>query len=249
MKKYFALTALSIALSGCGGSGGGGAGGGDAGGNQNAATNAAEGIWSGSFTDKEGNTTSLAFVVLETGEFWGAQVTEATQSGGVMHGKIQTGDGTFTSSMRMYFSNENTNPTPTPNGNFKSKSSFNFTGSEPLQTTYNDAYETQASLSSLAGIYNGFAMSKNRQGFDIDVNIDNKGNIIGGNVNLCGVTGQATPRKSGKNVFDVTLKAQGPECPSGTSSTAGIGILLGDELTLLTENPANNNVIGFSGNK
>jgi len=35
----------------------------------------------------------------------------------------------------------------------------------------------------------------------------------------------------------------------GISSTTGIGILLGNELTLMTENAANNDVIGFSGNK
>jgi hypothetical protein len=246
MKKHIALVALSITLLGCGGGGGGG---GDVGGNQSAATNAAEGIWSGSFTEKNGNTTSLAFVVLETGEFWGAQVTEATNSGGVMHGKIQTSDGTFTSSMRMYFSDKDTISTPTPNGNFKSKISFNFTGSEPLQTTYNNAYETKASLSSLVGTYNGNVMSKNNVELDVDVSIDAKGKISGGDASSCFVLGQATPRATGKNVFDVTLNAQGKDCPSGTNSTAGIGVLLGNELTLLTENAANNNVIGFSGNK
>ena len=243
MKKYIALSALAITLFGCGGGGGGSVT------EQSANTNATEGIWSGSTKDKAGHMTDVLFVALETGELWGVQVTAATRSGGVMHGKIQPNNGSFSSTMRMYFSDKESITTWTTSGNYTSKATLNFTGDAPLQTTYNNAYASKASLSDLVGTYNSNVISKNNAESDVDISIDSKGKISGGDASSCFVIGQATPRTSGKNVFDVTLNAQGKDCPSGTSSTSGIGILLGNEFTVFTENAANNNVIGFSGNK
>ena len=101
----------------------------------------------------------------------------------------------------------------------------------------------------LAGTYSSNVIAKNNAELDVDISVDSKGKISGGDASSCFVIGQATPRASGKNVFDVTLNAQGKDCPSGTSSTSGNGILLGNEFKVFTENAANNNVIGFSGNK
>ncbi len=248
MKTCITLSALAITLLGCGGGGGGGGGGGSVN-EQSANANATEGIWSGSTKDSAGHMTDVLFVALENGELWGIQVTAATSSGGVMHGNIQPNNGSFSSTMRMYFSDKDTITTWTTSGNYTSKATLNFTGDTPLQTTYNNAYATRASLSDLAGTYSSNVISKNNAALDVDVSIDSRGKISGGDASSCFVIGQAAPRASGKNVFDVTLNAQGNDCPSGTSSTSGIGILLGNEFTVFTENAANNNVIGFSGNK
>jgi hypothetical protein len=240
MKKYAAITMVAVSLWGCGGGGGGG----------NAASNPAQGIWNGTFKESNGNTTDLFFVALENGELWGSQVTAATNSGGVMHGKIDASNGAFKSSLRFYLSNKDTISNSDTDGNYKSGQSLNFTGQAAVNTIYNNAYDSKASLSDLAGEYNGNAMSKNNVVENITVGIDAKGNISAGDQTSCLISGKATPRASGKNVFDVTLSASGPDCPTGDkSSTAGIGVLLGKELTLLTENPAKTDVVGFSGDK
>ena len=242
MKHYAAIAAITFTLLGCGGGGGSGS-------SQSQDANPAQGIWNGSFTESNGDVTDLTFVVLENGELWGAQVTEATESGGIMHGKIQASNGAFTYAMRMYFSNKATISSPSGSGTYTSGQKLNFAGTEAVQTTFNNTYETKASLKNLAGTYTGNAMSKNNVVTALDVSIDPDGKISGGDASSCFVLGQATPRASGKNVFDVTLTPQGKDCPSGASSTSGIGLLLGSELTLMTENAANNNIVGFSGNK
>ena len=242
MKNYAAIAAITCTLLGCGGGNGGGN-------DPNATANPAQGIWNGSFRESNGNTTDLTFVVLENGDLWGIQATEATHSGGIMHGKLEASNGAFTYTMRMYFSDKTAISNPSASGTYTARQALNFTGSEPVQTSYNEAYEAKASLRNLAGTYTGNAMSKNNVVTDLDVTINEDGEISGGDASACFVLGQATPRASGKNVFDVTLHAQGQDCPSGTSGTSGIGLLLGNELTLMTENAAHNDVVGFSGNK
>jgi hypothetical protein len=91
-------------------------------------------------------------------------------------------------------------------------------------TSYN--YDTAASISSIAGIWTGGLLD----GESATINITANGSFTGSSSLGCSVTGTASPRASGKNVFNVSLTFGAAPCASPNQTVSGIAItyLLGD---------------------
>lgn len=105
-------------------------------------------------------------------------------------------------------------------GTFAAKSSITVTSSNGvrLNGSYSADYEKPASLATLAGTYYGYGLTAKSAATYTPVTFSSNGTITAGN-SFCNMTGTATPRASGKNVFDLRVTFTGSACalPSGTS--------------------------------
>lgn len=211
MKKMVTLTSVVLALSACGGGGGDSA----------PSVNTAEGIWSGPVST--GYDVSLA--VLENGEAWGVY-----SSGNVIYGALYgtaTGSGTtFSASGTDFNFLTNTTSNGTFSGTVAQKNSINATsgGGATIALSYNSTYDTAASLASLAGTY---SYDGRTGAYSVNpgmVTINSNG-AFSLSDSGCTVTGQLTPRASGKNIYNSTMSFVGT-CvfPTGTS-TSGVAYL------------------------
>lgn len=75
-------------------------------------------------------------------------------------------------------------------------------------------------MATLAGTYYGYGLTAKSAATYTPVTFSSNGTITAGN-SFCTMAGTATPRASGKNVFDVRVTFTGSSCalPSGTSVT------------------------------
>jgi hypothetical protein len=77
-------------------------------------------------------------------------------------------------------------------------------------------------LSNLAGTYAGYALTGKTNAQAVAVTISSNGSISAGNTSCAGA-GTATPRASGKNIFDIRLTFTGSFCALGNGTvTNGI---------------------------
>ena len=216
MKQIKTLTALSLiaALAACGGGDGD-----DASPPQPpppvAAT--AEGFWSGSTS----NGLKAYVAVLENGETWGFYTNSSgTALAGAFYGN-STASGTTLSGSGLDFYNGAANSI-SYSGAFAPKSTIAITMSNGvrLNGAYSSDYEKPASLATLAGTFYGYGLTAKSAATYTPVNFSSNGTITAGN-SYCSMAGTATPRTSGKNVFDLRVTFSGSACalPSGTTVT------------------------------
>lgn len=209
MKQLKTLTALSLvaALTACGGGGGGDA-------PPTPTTATAEGFWTGSTS----NGLKAYVAVLENGETWGFSTTNANALAGAFYGN-STASGSTLSGTGLDFYNGAANAT-NYSGTFAPKSTLTVTMGNGVRFngSYSTDYDKPASLDTLAGTYNGYGMTAKSAATYTPVSISGNGTITAGN-SYCTMTGTATPRASGKNVFDLQVTFTGSACalPSGTS--------------------------------
>lgn len=215
-KLLCTLVTSSVLLAACGGGGSG----------SNNTSNLAnpEGAYEG--TTSSG--TDFTALVLDNGISWatyGARIAGTLYVYGVVSGVNGTYNGsTFTTSVKDYFYTGETYsgtlsasyvPGTSFNGSISytngNSGSFN-AGAVPL-SSFN--YNTPANLANAAGTWNGVTSS----GASGSISITSGGSLSG-TIGGCSLSGQVTPRSSGKNVFDASITFGASPCayPGVTSS-------------------------------
>lgn len=184
-----------------------------------AANTSAEGFWSG--TTSTGFGVDLA--VLENGDTWGVYYNSRTgELVGAFNGTATSANGSISGS-GIDFSSTGV-ITGTFSGGYVSKTSLNLSLSNgrTVAASYEAAYDQPASVASIVGTYNGYVSTRSAAGRD-SVTVASNGTLRSGSASTCLTTGTATPRASGKNVFDVALNFSGPSCLLGNGgSTRGV---------------------------
>lgn len=210
--KQFTVIGLAVLLAACGG-------GGDSA-SSTAPTVTAEGFWEGPAST--GVTAALA--VLETGETWGVY-TSSGSIVGALYGTTTSSGTTLSGSGKDFNIPSRTVGSGTYSGTFVAKSSINVatsTGST-FSGAYKAAYEQPASLAAVAGTFVGTGVSGASPVQTVSVTISPSGSITVPGTLGCSAAGTATPRASGKNIFDVTMTFTGTACALGNgASTTGI---------------------------
>lgn len=214
--KLVASLGLTAMLAACGG-------GGDGGGTPNAV---AEGVWSG--TTSTGY--SLNLLVLEDNSFYSIFGTVAGGVFGVVgfdQGAGSISGNSFTGSGREYLSN-NTSSAGTVNATVTTSTSINGTatsgaGSSTFATTpisnASYVYSNPAAIGDVSGTWTGTMLD----GSAATVSISGGGAVTGSNAG-CSFTGTATPRPSGKNVFNVSVTFGAAPCGLPGQTATGIAI-------------------------
>lgn len=212
--KQFTVIGLAVLLTACGG------GGDSASSTAPTPTVTAEGFWEGPASTG----VSVALAVLETGETWGVY-TSSGSIVGALYGTTTSSGTTLSGSGKDFNIPSRTVGSGTYSGTFVAKSSINVatsTGST-FSGTYKAAYEQPASLAAVAGTFVGTGVSGTSPVQTVSVTISPSGSITVPGTLGCSAAGTATPRASGKNIFDVTVTFTGTTCALGNgASTTGI---------------------------
>ena len=210
--KQFAAIGLAVLLTACG------SGGGDAA--LTAPIVTAEGFWEGRAST--GN--SVALAVLETGETWGFYTSSGLIVGALYGNTISSGT-TLSGSGKDFNIPSRTVSSGTYSGTFVAKSSINVATSSgsTFSGAYNATYDQPASLAAVAGTFSGQGVSGTSPVQSVSVTIAPSGAITVPASLGCSASGSATPRASGKNIFNVTVTFTGNTCALGNgASTTGI---------------------------
>ena len=227
--KMFLSIGLSFALVACGGGGGGGAvatsagsASGPAGSPATATPVAAspEGFWEG--TASTGVLASLA--ILENGETWGVY-----SSGGVivgaLYGNTASNATTLSGTGRDFNIPSRTVGAGSYSGTYTTKGTINVATSSgsTFSGKYDPVYEQPASLATVSGSFSGSGLSGASPVQTVAINISSLGVVSVPGTLGCSASGNATPRPSGKNIFDVTITSVGSSCALGNGTvTKGI---------------------------
>ena len=207
---------IALVLQGCGGGGGGSSP------STPSSSGTAEGFWQGTSSTGYG----VAAVVLENAETWGFYYSGSTTAG-VFNGTSSGTGSTFSASGTDFNFITRTATPGTLSGSVVSGSSINATVSDgsTLSLTYDSSYLTPATLSSIAGNYTGWGVSKSTPSQSVVFTVSSAG-AISGSVTNCSVSGSITPRSSGKNVYNVSTTFSGSGCALGNGvTTTGVATL------------------------
>lgn len=236
-KPYFSVvTAMLAAFSaGCGGDGN------VAGGefisatstSSTATTAPAEGLYAGIAS----NGRYFNTLVLENNQYYilyGGLAGDSFSVAGLIMGTGQSSNGGFTSADMREFPNLGLPLLGTLSGSYTPGASFSavattrgtavtYAGTAFENTAY--AYNTRARLTDIAGTWNMFTAA----GIPASLNVSSTGAYTGISVG-CEFSGTITPRPSGKNVFDVTLRFGPSPCALAGQTATGhaVSYLLGD---------------------
>lgn len=216
------LAAASV-LSGCGGSGNGLA-------SPAASVDRPEGIYGGTLTGSA--SPDFRMLVLENGEVWSLYGTDAAPGytvGGLVQGSLTvSGTNFFASDMRDY------GVAPAASGT--AAGSFNkaagtitgnvvaggvtvsFSGAPIAGSLYD--YDAPALLASFTG---GWTLNT-LDGDTVALNVDGAGGITATTALGCTFSGNATPRASGKNVFDISVTFGAAPCVLAGQNASGIAL-------------------------
>jgi hypothetical protein len=222
-----ALVLLVAALGACGGGGGGSGDSGNGPGDTPPPAALAQGLFTGTLTGSA--STQFQMLALENGDIWALYGVPSGASF-VVRGFVQgstTRIGTSVSSASIRDFGSDPAPTGTLSGtittdavngliNF-SGSQVSFSGSRPASTTYE--YDVPANLALVTGNWTLAALD----GTTATVTIAPNGSFTGNNAG-CLFSGTATPRASGKNVFDIVATSDGAPCREPGSTATGIAV-------------------------
>lgn len=210
--------AAAAALSACGGGGGDG----DA---DNEVATSAEGVYEGSLGASV--TGQYAAIVLENGESWA--LYSFNGSAGFLQARGTSHDGSYAADDVLDYGTA-----PPSAGRMSASYSASagtmqgqyvfgqnvvpFTGSRPAQGY---RYDTAANLASVAGSWS--FISSADQSMRLQVAAD--GTLSGTGVTGCTLSGNLTPRPSGKNVFNAALRF-GSACAQPDLAASGVAIVV-----------------------
>ncbi len=226
MIKTFAALSVSALLAACGGGGGGSS--------TTPVTSGpkAEGVYEGTSTTFNtvnilalendevyalyGNTSGGTFLV--SGFIW----AQGTSNNGMYTSSTardypNTAAPTTGSLTASYVANTSFNGTATGNG-----VSTGFTTAPPTNSTY--VYNTPAQLSTITGTWNGSSLFGESGTLVIASNGDMTASFTGNYSGTCTATGKASPRASGKNVYDVSLTFGATPCSLPGTAAKGIAV-------------------------
>ena len=189
----------------------------------------AEGYYVGSFSTAANPNGVFETVVLENDDLWviygGRTSTGTTSVFGMVQGKGVSNNGSFSGTdLRDFYSNGQVVSGSISasyvagtslKGNVSSgNQTVAFTAAAPTNSNYN--YNTTPKLADIVGSWTGF----NLQG-SIDTVTINADGTLSSVDSGCVTTGTVTPRASGKNIFDLSVKAaQSPACGTSAGLTA-----------------------------
>ena len=231
--KYTLLTISLAILSACGG-----------GENDDNTINPspAEGFWRGS-TSTGYNT---AIVVLENGEIWGIYTSGETVNG-ALYGTSSVKGNIFSAAGYDFNLTQWAVFQSTLEGVVVPQSTIRVTSKNgtTANLNYYQGYNTPATQAAIAGSYTVKAISAKGRADNVTMTISNTGVLSLPGVG-CSADGKVTPRASGKNVYDITVRFTGNSCALGNGSTAsGIFILDGTTAVSLALIPSKQD--GFIG--
>lgn len=218
----------------------------------------AQGGWSG--TSSGGD--SVAVLILEDGSTWAYSGAET--SGGVVvdtlvQGSLQANGNNLSGSDLRGFDIASGNPVAlTASGSYSATTlnlavsggaiADSIAASPSPSATYD--YNQVAQLSALAGGWAGFFTT----GDDGTITIQSNGQFSSITSAGCAITGTATPRPSGKNVFNISVTFGPAPCllPSGTAS--GVAVITHpttgrSQLSVLVTNATRDSAAAFFGSR
>lgn len=209
MKRTLSIIGAAIFLTACGG------GGNDA--PAPTVTTAAEGFWSG--TASTG--TDVALAILENGETWGVYLS-GNSIVGALYGQTASSGSSLSGAGNDFNIPSRTVTAGSYNGTFTAKSTISVTTSAGglFTGTYDADYDVVPSLTNLAGAFSGTGVSGNTPVQGVSVNITSAGVITVPASLGCSASGTASPRPSGKNIFNVSVTFSGSTCALGNGGTA-----------------------------
>jgi len=215
----------------------------------------AEGVYGGTLSG--GSFGSFVMAVLENGQFWqfyGRGTSAALDVAGFLQGTGASSAGAFTSADALDFGlipsvaatvTATYTTTPSITGTIaEGVQSLSFSGGVVSGSSY--AYDTPADLTTLANTWNVNSMS----GIATSLTFDSAGGITGTDTVGCMLSGTASTRASGKNVFDVRLVMGPAPCPAPNTTLSGIALAMpqaGGSTTLLIGAVDSSRTIGFGG--
>lgn len=207
IKATIAIAALTT-LAACGG------GGDDDGGNP------VEGFWKGTTS----NGANAAVVILENGDAWGIY-TQGGRVVGAVNGTASASGNSFTASGLDYSFDDGLIYRSSYSGSITPQSRITATSSLGVSVSlgYDGAYNRAANLAELAGSYAVFGRSGGGYTNGAPMTIAPDG-AISVSDRGCSATGRATPRPSGKNVFNITVTFSGV-CYISSAPITGIAVL------------------------
>ncbi|SAK72030.1 hypothetical protein AWB82_04403 [Caballeronia glebae] len=228
MKRVVAVSAITIALAGCGGGGGSSD-------NTSSApeANAAQGLYSGT----DANSNAVGGVVLDTGAFYFVYANTTTNALGLVQGAASASHGTFQSDNARTFdiSGKGASDTPVLAG-YNEKNSvqgviYTSTAKQSsikFNVLYDGTYERPISLSSVAGTYSGSAGST-RGGETTTFTIGQDGAINGTGLSGCTFRGTAAPHGI-KDVLDATITFGPAPCLYPGAALTGVVFFSDDQV-------------------
>lgn len=216
IKVVSTLSAL-VLLTACGGGGDG----------SSTPSTSAEGFWNG--TTSTGYSGSI--VILENGETWG-YYSSGSYLYGALYGNTTTSGNTLSGSGADFNLPSRTVTSGSYNGTFTQNSSISLRTSQgaTFTGTYGTTYLQPASLTALAGVYRGQALTGTTAPQTVSVTITSTGQVTVPSSLGCSAAGTASPRPTGKNIFNLTVTFTGTNCALGNGGTAS-GILYYDSST------------------
>ncbi len=190
--------------------------------NTTAAT--AEGLWNGSTNTNR----TMTIAVLDDGTsyfFYSDQGNAATVAG-VLQGVGSSSNGNYSASSVKDFRIGAAPLDATISGTYSARQAFNGTityqpsGTVGFTSSYNTSYDTQPTIASFAGVYQGQAGSSGGSQ-PATITMQSDGTFTGTEQNSCAFTGKATLRAKG-NVLDQTITFGGFPCFFGNATLQGI---------------------------
>ena len=236
------VIALAAFLTACGGGGGS---------SNNSSTPAVQnqdpqGFWQGTTT----NGSTVAALVLETGQYYALYSTN-NAAYGMVEGTFSTSGNTITDKSSVDFLigvgaipasiTGSANTKQSISGNIsESNTSITFSGN------YNTAYDTPATLSEAVGTWTGQATGGN---VTTTLTVTSTGAFTGSS-GTCAFTGTVAPRASGKNVFNGNITFNTATCQLGAGVTVPFNaVTTGNQMVAAGVNSSRSNGFIFIGAK
>lgn len=186
-----------------------------------------EGFWNGTTS----NGYSGSIVVLENGETWGYYALGNTLYG-ALYGATTTNGNSLSGSGADFNLATRVVTQGTYSGTFREQSTISLATSlgSTFTGVYGTTYATPASLTNLAGVFSGQALTGRTAPQAVSVTITTTGQLTIPSSLGCSTAGTVVPRASGKNIFDLNVTFTGSTCALGNGGTAK-GILYYDSAT------------------
>lgn len=221
-KKLVAAALLCAFVTACGGGGDDDAGPEPGPGPTPPPASSPEGFWVGDAST--GTRVSLA--VLDDGKTWGLY-----ESGGYIVGALAgetsySGNQLSGSGRDFNLLSRRVDP-GTYTGTFSAKNRVDvrLSSGATFSGSYDARYDQPASLAAIAGTYSGTGVTGWTWPHAVTINVSSTGQITAPSSEGCGGSGSVLPRRSGKNVYDVTITFQGSACALGNGTTVrGIAV-------------------------
>ena len=157
--------------------------------------------------------------VLEEGETWALYYSGGTIMG-ALNGKTTSTATTFTGTGFEFMLPARSVVESKYSGTYTRKAALALqsSGGVGVNSSYSPSYDVAASLSSVAGIYNGVGQTTRTALASQPWTITSTGSITGGATG-CVITGVLLPRASGKGIFNIFLDRDGLQCATGSTGS------------------------------